>query len=525
MDFFVFAIVILSIHFCLWFFDSFFKVWASQCGVPMVKCVKRVSSLPQSCMHYPYEAFLTGTGLTVRPFRVQWYTTALNRLALKWANSYPRLFTRSFDVGVVASSLLLPLVIGWHFVALYRDAAAVGKPSADPLRSQRAASQVELDVMLPGVNLPLDEIGFYITALAVCSIVHEVGHALAAVLEDVPLNGFGVQVFLAFPVAFTELATEQLNGLRPWRKLRVFCAGVWHNILLAILALAMWSIIFLPFYTVDSSVSVIAIKPDSPLSGDRGLAVGDVITHINECRVRDAHTWYGCLANTIRNPPSYCIPSSYVLEHDESVPVYHSNEGVTECCDRNNPKNLCFEYQVSEDNHGLVELPQFMCLNIRKTIENAISYCHGPVYGHGDCVESFCIKPMMNNATTLMRIKRSNGNDVFFIGHPSDLAFTVKISGFVPKTILFSASIAEKMSLLLKYLVVFSLGLAVVNVIPCFYFDGYYITNTLTNLILSPFIDRNNREFIAMILKCLGTGFFIIAITRSLWHSVVLKLI
>jgi len=53
---------------------------------------------------------------------------------------------------------------------------------------------VQLEILLPGVNLPLEEIGYYITTLVLCLVVHEMGHALAAVMEDVPVTGFGIKV-------------------------------------------------------------------------------------------------------------------------------------------------------------------------------------------------------------------------------------------------------------------------------------------------------------------------------------------
>ena len=47
--------------------------------------------------------------------------------------------------------------------------------------SQRFAFQV----MLPGVTLPVSEVGYYIIALMVCSVVHEAGHAIAAIQEGI----------------------------------------------------------------------------------------------------------------------------------------------------------------------------------------------------------------------------------------------------------------------------------------------------------------------------------------------------
>lgn len=474
-------------------------------------------------MHYPYEAFLKGTGLTVKPFRIQWYTTAFNRAAVKWASTYPKLFTCSFDIGVFVTLALLPILLFYHLTSLYQQVTADRLTNGESGgRTTNQHDGVQLQLMLPGINLPLDEIGYYIAALGICSVVHEIGHAFAAVLEDVPVTGFGFHILLALPVAYTELGSEQMSTLRTWRKLRVLCAGVWHNVVLAAICFIIFSmlpILFTPFYTTNQSVIVTGIKRDSLVTGERGLAINDVITSINDCPVLNVDRWYECLISSIRNQPAYCIPSEYVLNHDESVPVFHTNEGVTECCDQRNPRNMCFEYITSsESGSHLIELPQFMCLNVRKTIEHSLNYCHR----NEKLCQNNCIKPMMNNMTTVLQIKRIGRPDVMYIGHPSDVALSIRISQYVPKTFIFRAGFADGISLLLKYMVVFSLGLGIVNAIPCFCFDGYHITNTVTNHVLQRAIpERNKREMIGITLTTIGTSVFVVALCRSLWHSFV----
>lgn len=34
---------------------------------------------------------------------------------------------------------------------------------------------------MPGINIPLSEVGYYVITLLICTVVHEVGHAIAAV--------------------------------------------------------------------------------------------------------------------------------------------------------------------------------------------------------------------------------------------------------------------------------------------------------------------------------------------------------
>lgn len=376
--------------------------------------------------------------------------------------------------------------------------------------------------MLPGVNLPLDEIGYYIGALAVTSIAHEMGHAFAAVLEEVTVTGFGFYIFLVFPLAYTEINSDQLNAVKIWSKLRILTAGVWHNIVLSLLGYLVFSllaIIFMPLYATNTAVIVTLVKKDSPLLGPRGLAVNDIITKINECEVRNLDNWFDCLLVTIKRPPAYCISSDFVLNHDESVPVYHSaNEGLIECCDRRNLKNVCFEY-LPETDYSVLELPQHMCLNARTSIENSMGYCQ---HSTKECKDSFCIKPLLNNYTTVIQMKRqpSGKKDVLYIGHPADITKTVKVSAYVPKTSWFGASFADGISLFLKYTIVFSIGLAVVNIIPCYGFDGQFIISAIVHHFLQRLLpERSKRDFVIFLITFTGTVVFFGGILRVLYTT------
>ena len=116
---------------------------------------------------------------------------------------------------------------------------------------------------VPGFNLPISDIGYYVVTLAVCSIVHELGHVIAAVREDVHISGVGLFMVLLVTAAFVKINSEQLSNIHSRRQLRIFCAGIWHNIILALLAyafLVMIPIVFYPVYDIGRGVSVQSIK-------------------------------------------------------------------------------------------------------------------------------------------------------------------------------------------------------------------------------------------------------------------------
>lgn len=153
-------------------------------------------------MHYPYDAFLRNTGLSVNFMTLHWHSnaSAFNRMLIRWGatagNSCTRSFlVKSFNIGVLLSFLLLPIGIILLIITIFNGSETGTSGGA----AAAATASVQLEILLPGVNLPLQEIGYYIATLVMCTLLHELGHALAAVLEDVPVTGFGFKVSLARP--------------------------------------------------------------------------------------------------------------------------------------------------------------------------------------------------------------------------------------------------------------------------------------------------------------------------------------
>ncbi|KAL1373469.1 hypothetical protein pipiens_018641 [Culex pipiens pipiens] len=146
------------------------------------------------------------------------------------------------------------------------------------------------------------------------------------------------------------------------------------------------------------------------------------ITSINSCDIRNEGSWY-CLLESLHSQPSHCISPDFVHLNDESVPISHEIDGLIECCNAEIKASNCYEY-MENINAEDVALPQHMCLNFRKVIENSFAYRHQ----QPTCPERHCFKPMINNFTTIMQIRRDRKPDVIYIGHPADLTRTIRIS-------------------------------------------------------------------------------------------------
>lgn len=448
--------------------------------------------------------------------RLEWYTTAFNRKILNWSTSWARLLRLSFDLGVYITLLLLPAAL---IYLLYLVGSKLVH-TVDPARpaEDRVRAGPELEILIPGVTLPTNELGFYVVTLLVCTVIHELGHALASYVEDVPLNGFGVRVLFILPMAYADLSTEALDRLKSWGKLRIFCAGVWHNLFLGLCSYLLFvghARLVSPFYSMNSGVYVKSLDTDSPLTGPRGLRAHDVILQINGVAVSNLASYHHALVKALRDKPKYCITSEYVHLNDESKKIATVN-GLVECCDPSALEYICYEHFIV---NGVLEMPPFMCLHVRKLIEASGGACDD----QDNCNPGYyCVKPLLDNRTTILQIRRSSGTNVLYLGHPGDIYRTVKSSGYVPRTKVFSAQLAEQSLLLLKYMTVFSFGLAFVNVLPCYGFDGQYIVGVLVQWLFSGVIrKRRSRRLISTIITGVGTALLVVLVVDFLRQSLV----
>ncbi|EDW10743.1 membrane-bound transcription factor site-2 protease [Drosophila mojavensis] len=518
MDPIIFFTVLTILYGVMYFFDRFFK----------------------SCMHYPYDAFLRNTGLNVNFMSLHWHSNAstFNRMLIRWGSAAGKSYTRSFlvkcfNVGVLLSFLLLPIGIILLIITIFNGSdggapAAAGGAAATT--STVATATVQLEILLPGVNLPLQEIGYYIATLVLCTLLHEMGHAFAAVLEDVPVTGFGFRIYFCLPLAYTELSHDHLNSLRWFRKLRILCAGIWNNFVFACvcyLFISTLGIIMSPFYQYNEHVIVTELTAKSPLRGDRGLQVQNVITQLNDCPVSNEDSWLGCLQQAQQQRLGYCISSDFIRLNDESIDIAHHNaEGRLQCCDERNPNVSCFEYIEDATVDAPAEIPQHVCLPMRRTLEDSSGYCRA-----GSCAQGYCLRPMLQNTTRILVFKRQSLDHealppVMYVGQPRDVLRSVRVSAFVPRYKQISSAWPDALSLLLRYNVVFSIGLALINAIPCFGFDGAHITSTVIHSFLVGRVEEHpKRDLISLIITSVGSLLFGLALLKVAWLSLLRPLL
>lgn len=175
-----------------------------------------------------YAKFLHKTGFSINLFQIKWFTVKLNRLFIKLSTNINENFLKVwFNIGVVIGILgqLLSVMLLIYNIIEFLSRIFV-------LEENRVDSNDEqlLVPIIPGVNLPSSQFFYYFLTLFLSGLVHEFGHAIAATSNNVRVNGFGLFIIFVFPGAFVDLNSDHVNYVNNVKKLRIFCAGIWHVI-------------------------------------------------------------------------------------------------------------------------------------------------------------------------------------------------------------------------------------------------------------------------------------------------------
>ncbi|XP_069496777.1 membrane-bound transcription factor site-2 protease isoform X2 [Ambystoma mexicanum] len=389
-----------------------------------------------------YEDWLVLRGLSICPFHIRWQTTLFNRLLYKWGRWKPQLLYLWFNLGMV-----------FGILAMFGSMILLGKTLMQTLKQMMTEIPIDqndrmLQVVVPGVNLPISQLTYFFSAILISGVIHEIGHGVAAIREQVRLNGFGIFIFVVYPGAFVDLFTTHLQLVSPVQQLRIFCAGVWHNFVLGLaglLVLFPLPALLFPLYYTGVGALITEVIEDSPASGTRGLFVGDIVTHAQDCPVHNVEDWHSCIVEISQRPQTgYCVNSATLLQLSFPSRVYRRLDGSIECCSNNSLTDVCFSY--SSNAHGQM----YACLPARKAIKNS-QVCHTAADCQKEIVPSLCVIPSIENQTRLIRVKHPPQMDMLFIGYPVHLQYSVGLSSFIPRYKFLSIDLPVMIETFCKY--------------------------------------------------------------------------
>ena len=448
-----------------------------------------------------YSLKLDEWGVSLTFAHVRCYTTKFNRFFLKagtWSKHFCRLW---FSIGALSGIILMFCSLGVLVFTLFQSVS-----TSDNTRPV-------LTPVMPGVNLPWRDISYYVVTLIVCGVFHEAGHAVAASLEQVRVNGFGIFMVFLYPGAFVDLHSDHLAVISPKRQLRIYCAGVWHNVILVLLSLfLLWSLPLLlaPFYTTGIGAHVTSVQKGNALTDK--LRDGELITRMNTCPVHSTTDWYKCIEKlSTEKQPGYCLLDE-LLERQTGFFLNQTTgleDGGRECCDKDTLTDLCFQVFYTKGRPRM-----FHCLTAR-TISAREMCQHSR-----DCsgvLDYACAVPAISPETRLVRISHSDGPDILFLGDPQELPYSLTTSSYLPNGSLPPSWLPDLLQTLLMYMISFSSALALLNMVPAYYLDGQWAFTVLVELCFENSLQEKTRRQICSVVLIVGSILLAVNIALALW--------
>ncbi|KAG2004629.1 hypothetical protein CC2G_003164 [Coprinopsis cinerea AmutBmut pab1-1] len=259
-------------------------------------------------------------------------------------------------------------------------------------------SSFGLTPILPGVTVPLSDLPIIVVSVFIQQVIHELGHAVAAALDSIPVTSAGSSLALVIPTAFVAFSSASMNTLNSLAKARVIAAGPFHNliswavvVLLRVSGLEEWGVGFWYQDVGDVGRGVLRVEPYSPLVGH--LVAGEtVLTKLDDFTLggNDDDLWAKFLLSKSEKPKEGWCVHRELLSPDEG------------CCgsNRGNGTNACFF------NFGDGEADALGCVNPVPILTNtAAKRCQRS----GDCTDGDEDCGVFDEKLSLLRITVQQG--------------------------------------------------------------------------------------------------------------------
>ncbi|KAL1919709.1 uncharacterized protein VTP21DRAFT_1640 [Calcarisporiella thermophila] len=451
--------------------------------------------------------------LRVKPFYVRVTTTRLNSAFLRAVAYAPRFWEWWFAAGVVFGGVALVVgvcVLGWAALKLVgwmmnlTHLATVTPPAARRLAKRAMADLAQGDgqvfvPVIPGITLPLSHMGYYVFALLFSTLIHEAGHAIAAASERVHINNTGVFLLVLYPGAFVDLSSRALSILTPLRKLKIICAGVWHNIVLYVVCWVFLTTLLRPilllcgWQEVTDGVVVTDIAKNSALH--HHLPPSSVILRVDDVILADPlNSWTKLLVNPHNESwaslEGFCVPKSELeaagrdlsccqVSHEH--PFGHSkNESIT-----------CFESfrldkpppRVSYHDAAKHPVPPPLspaCLPALSILSSTTTPTPRCISSENCPSDHACMTPYTPyyDARAIRLYFREHlsepdaANVLVYFGDPGELWSNVQVSDLQPRASFLPVGLPRVLELAIGYTASFTSALSVLNALPAFGLDG-----------------------------------------------------
>jgi len=326
---------------------------------------------------------------------------------------------------------------------------------------------------------------------------HELGHALSGANDNKVIESIGLAVQLFVPTAYVRFR-EHHYDLTPWRQLKVYCAGAWHNFvlyLLAYLVIANSSMLFRPAFVRHEDGQVVAsIRFHSDYSP---LKAGDTVLGLNQHTIHTLQDWNEAIVNVFStsnnesSAPSVCTPRDWIYSGQM--------KDIPDCCEETYDGAIPCWREAKRDG-------KLFCKPAKEVWASDVTYCNDtpgndPTCTQGDMV---CARPAVQQkyaqyGLTLLQLRVLRDGHHMLLHtrqHPLELAQQVNFEYYHPRWKWmpeFTKRWADHALILSELLVSFNLITPIVSLLPIMAFDGEYVLYALT-MWIAPEMDEDLRE-------------------------------
>ncbi|MGC9169977.1 MAG: M50 family metallopeptidase [Thermoproteus sp.] len=366
--------------------------------------------------------------------------------------------------------------------------------------------------LLPGITIPWDQLPYIALAVVAGVALHEFMHGYAAVRHGIRLKSAGVfSAFFVFSGAFVEPDEEQLKSSPLKAKVAVFVSGVAANVVLALLALAIY------LAGVHAGLGGAVLASINPATAQLGLKQGDVVVAVNGC---------GVSADVVV-PDQLLATLNAIVGNSAGTPLCSPNQTITLVVERNGKLvDVSFPAERIYVGAPLTSLiyggPMYEAGIRPGDVVTAIYGCGGAyrIYSSGQLISviqkivanGLC-RPGDQVVVSVLRNGKEE-NYTVVLGHNPDNytrpffgIYTNGLGQLGFNTSVFSASLFAN-TLFVKIVMWFfliNLGLALINALPIYPLDG----GLLVLAILERYLGKNNATYIVYSITAVLAAFLV----------------
>ncbi|KAJ7083720.1 hypothetical protein B0H15DRAFT_850488 [Mycena belliarum] len=385
-------------------------------------------------------------------------------------------------VGVLGTFLSLGLLLWTVGDSIVPIVHAALRPPTPPSSSalllkrgleEAAGRSAVIKPIIPGVTVPLGHLPSILLAVFLSQIIHELGHAVSAALDAVPVMTAGASFTVVVPAAFVTFPATALESLKPFARSRIIAAGPFHNLvfwclLLFVERIGAGDLITSMMYRDVSDVGrvVVKIDEDSDLRGH--LPIGSVVTKLDDTSLgTHADQWTAYLTTTQRPPDlGWCVDRAVYLGNSQSCCEPHATFSPL----------TCFVAVSSSAEKGCVDAIPILTGKDEQR-------CRLDLDCAADALQ--CVRP--DESANILRLGvYANGQDevVLWSGPLAEVYEQVDVGKLFPRFRLLPLWIYTSTRLFWVYLKMATMSLYLFNLLPLPYLDGAQFIHALSDMTL-----------------------------------------